>query len=48
MSREPVTHIVDEDWDALCHRGKDGDQMWAFMDERITCPDCRRVYADES
>lgn len=41
--RPAVTHYVDEDWGPFCRCGNEGDSMWAFIDDKITCPDCRRL-----
>lgn len=41
VEREPVTHLIDEDGNPLCHMARMDDTMWAFNDELITCPECR-------
>jgi hypothetical protein len=42
-ARGSVTHYVDEDWEPLCRFGREGDLMWAFRDELITCEACLRL-----
>jgi hypothetical protein len=45
--RAAVTHYVADDWGPLCRCAIEFDEMWAFIAERVTCPDCRRLLKGE-